>query len=318
MPVVSSEDQVLIPRASVEAILCSLEAASSLLAEGVAFVPQYRQREPADETVVAEDLDGQEEAEEEEPRKGKHVGKDTRKGRSKGKPRDVSRSRSRDRRGQSKGGTCGTRSRVAELGQVRPVAERAVSTRRPTQVYQPRLGFRTVEEPPAGLANAGDLLAALDDLLVNPLMAVLWAHAARCPFRSYDEETVEHPDRLSWKARSHLQCMKHVACYGDPGNDNMFASWIALTLRAGIAKPKGQLCSSCSASELPWPACAEAGPKAVAFAMPKLLARHRNLCASSAMVLLAGYTARTRVCWRNTHSGHLRWMANASAGASFC
>ncbi len=108
MPVASSEDQVLISRASVEAILCSLAAASSLLAEGVAFVPQYRPREPADETVVAEDLDGQEEAEEEEPRKGKHVGKDTRKGRSKGKPRDASRSRSGDRRGQSQGGTCGS------------------------------------------------------------------------------------------------------------------------------------------------------------------------------------------------------------------
>ncbi len=61
----------------------------------------------------------------------------------------------------------------------------------------------------------------------------------------------------------------------------MFASWKALTLRAGIAKPKSQLCSSCSASELPWPAGAEAGPKAVAFAMLKLFARHRNLCASS-------------------------------------
>ena len=108
MPVASSEDQVLIPRASVEAILSNLEAASSLLAAGVAFVPQYPQREPADETLVAEDLDGQEEAEEEEPRKGKHVGKDTRKGRSKGKRRDASRSHSGDRRGQSQGGTCGS------------------------------------------------------------------------------------------------------------------------------------------------------------------------------------------------------------------
>ncbi len=281
MPVASSEDQVLIPRASVEAILCSLAAASSLLAEGVPFVPKYRQREPADETVAAEDLDGQEEAEEEEPRKGKHVGKDTRKGRSKGKPRDVSRSRSRDRRGQSKGPTCGSRSQVAELGQVRPVAERAVSRRRPTQVYQPRLCFPTVKEAPTCLANAGGLLTALHELLLNPLVAVLWGHAARCPFRSYDKETVEHPDRLSWKSWSHLQCMKHVACYGDPGNDNMFASWVALTLRARIAKPKVQLCSSCSASELPLHAWAEAGPKAVAFAMLNLLAQHGKLCASS-------------------------------------
>ena len=164
----------MIPRASVEAILCSLAAASSLLAEGVPFVPKYRQREPADETVVAEDLDGQEEAEEEEPRKGKYGGKDSRKGWSKGKPRVIdSRSRSHDRRGQSKGGTCGSRSQVAELGQVRPVAERAVSRRRPTQVYQPRLCFPTVKEAPTCLANAGDLLTALDELLLNPLVAVL-------------------------------------------------------------------------------------------------------------------------------------------------
>ena len=321
MPVASSEDQVLIPGAFAETIRCNLTAASSLLAQGVPFVPEDRQREPADisiprasveaircnltaaisvltegepfvlkerqrkptdETVVAEDLDGQEEAEEEEPRRGKYGGKGGRKGRSRGEPRDIdSCSRSHDRRGQSKGGTRGSRSRVAELGQVRPVAERAVSTRRPTQVYQPRLCFPTVKEAPTCLANAGGLLTALDELLRNPLVALLWGHAARCPFRSHDKETVEHPHRLSWKSWSHLQCMKHVTCYGDPGNDNMFASWKALTLRAGIAKPKGQLCSSCSASELPLPAWAAAGPKAVAFAMLQLLAQHGKLCASS-------------------------------------
>jgi len=78
---------------------------------------------------------------------------------------------------------------------VRPVAERAVSTRRPTQVYQPRLGFPTVKEAPMCLMNAGALLTVLDELLRNALVAVLWGHAARCPFRSYDNETVEHPDR---------------------------------------------------------------------------------------------------------------------------
>ncbi len=61
----------------------------------------------------------------------------------------------------------------------------------------------------------------------------------------------------------------------------MFASWKALTLRAGIAKPKGQLCRSCSASELPLPAWAEAGPQAVAFAMLMLIAEHGKRCASS-------------------------------------
>ncbi len=131
------------------------------------------------------------------------------------------------------------------------------------------------------LTNAGALLTVSDELFRNALVPVLCGHAARCPFRNYDNETVEHPDRLSWKCWSHLQCIKRITNYGDPGNDHMFASWKAPTLRAGIAKPKGQLCSSCSASELPWPACAEAGPEAVAFAMPKLLARHRKLCASS-------------------------------------
>ncbi len=131
------------------------------------------------------------------------------------------------------------------------------------------------------LTNSRALLTALDELLRNFLVAVLWGHAARCPFRSYDNETVEHPDRLSWKCWSHLQCIKRITNYGDPGNDNMFASWKALTLRAGIAKPKGQLCSTCSALVLPLPAWAEAGPQAVAFAMLKLLAQQGKLCASS-------------------------------------
>ncbi len=128
VPVASSEDQVLIPgafvdamrynldilipRASVEAIRCNLTAASSRLADGEPFVPKDRQRDPVDETVtVLEYLEFGEEAEQEEPRKGKHGGTDTRKGRSKGRPRDIaSRSRSGDRRGQRQGGPCGLRS----------------------------------------------------------------------------------------------------------------------------------------------------------------------------------------------------------------
>ena len=112
MSVASSQGQVLLPRASIDAILTSLTAASSLLAEGVPFVPKDRQREPADETADAlEYLEFREEAEQEEPRNGKHGGQDTRKGRSKGRPRDIaSRSRSGDRRGQRQGGPCGLRS----------------------------------------------------------------------------------------------------------------------------------------------------------------------------------------------------------------
>ncbi len=138
MPVASSEDQVLIlgafvdairynltaagsllaegkdrqgesvdiwiPRASIEAIRCNLTAASSRLVDGEPFVPKDRQRGPTEETVLAEGLDGQEDAEEDEPRKGKYGGEGSREGRSRGEPRDIaSRSRSRDRRGQSKG-----------------------------------------------------------------------------------------------------------------------------------------------------------------------------------------------------------------------
>ncbi len=131
------------------------------------------------------------------------------------------------------------------------------------------------------LTNASRLLDALDDLLANPLVAVLWAHAARCPFRSDDEETVERPDEFSWKAWSHLQCTKHATCYGDPVNDNMFASWIALTLRAGVADPKVQLCSDCLVSEPPLPFCAAADSKVGAFVMLQLLAQHDKLCAGS-------------------------------------
>ncbi len=108
---------------SIEAVRCNLTAAISVLTEGEPSVPKDRQREPTDETAVTADMDGQEEAEEEEPRKGRYDGKGTRKGRGRGKPRDIdsrSRSRSRDRRGQSKGGTRGSRSQVAELDQVRP------------------------------------------------------------------------------------------------------------------------------------------------------------------------------------------------------
>ncbi len=95
---------ILIPRASVEAIRCNLTAAISRLAEGELSVPKDRQREPTDETATAADLDGREEAEEEERRKGRYDGKGSRKGRGRGKPRDInsrSRSRSRDRRLQS-------------------------------------------------------------------------------------------------------------------------------------------------------------------------------------------------------------------------
>ena len=139
MSAASSQGQVLLSRASIDAILTSLTAASyvltergasvddilanltaasSLLAEGVPFVPKDRQREPADETVDAlEYLEFREEAEQEEPRKGKHGGKDTRKGRSKGRPRDIaSRSRSGDRRGQRQGGPCGSRSCLPRKG----------------------------------------------------------------------------------------------------------------------------------------------------------------------------------------------------------
>ncbi len=96
---------------AIDDILTSLAAASSLLTDGVPFVPKDRRRDPADETVdVLEYLEFGEEAEQEEPRKGKHGGKDTRKGRSKGRPRDIaSRSRSGDRRGQRQGGPCGLR-----------------------------------------------------------------------------------------------------------------------------------------------------------------------------------------------------------------
>ncbi len=108
---------------SIEAVRCNLTAAISVLTEGELSVPKDRQREPTDETAVTADMDGQEEAEEEEPRKGTYDGEGSRKGRRRGKPRDIdsrSRSRSRDRRGQSKGGTRGSRSQVAELDQVRP------------------------------------------------------------------------------------------------------------------------------------------------------------------------------------------------------
>ncbi len=93
---------ILVPRASVEAIRRNLTAAISRLAEGELSVPKDRQREPTDETATAADLDGREEAEEEERRKGRYDGKGSRKGRGRGKPRDIdSRSRSRDRRLQS-------------------------------------------------------------------------------------------------------------------------------------------------------------------------------------------------------------------------
>ncbi len=131
MPVASSEDQVLISRASVDAVvrnlkrvgfrlversayidhtLTGLKVASFLLAEGVPFVPEDWQREPEDEIVDAfESLEFQDEAEQHELREGEHCGKDTCKGRSKGRPRDMaSRSRSGDRRGQRQGGTCGS------------------------------------------------------------------------------------------------------------------------------------------------------------------------------------------------------------------
>ncbi len=80
---------ILIPRASIEAIRCNLAAASSRLTDGEPFVPKDPQWGPTDETVVAEHLDGQEEAQEEEPRKGKCGGKGSRKGRSRGEPRDI-------------------------------------------------------------------------------------------------------------------------------------------------------------------------------------------------------------------------------------
>ena len=131
MPVASSEDQVLISRASVDAVvrnlksvgfrlversayidhtLTGLKVVSFLLAEGVPFVPKDWQRGPEDEIVDAfEFLESQDEAEQHELREGKRCGKDTCKGRSKGRPRDMaSRSRSGDRRGQRQGGTCGS------------------------------------------------------------------------------------------------------------------------------------------------------------------------------------------------------------------
>ncbi len=81
----------------------------------------------------------------------------------------------------------------------------AISTRQPTQVYRPRVGFPTVEEAPMCLTNAGALLTVSEELLRSALVAVLCGHVARYPFRSYDNEIVEHPNRLSRKCWSHLQ-----------------------------------------------------------------------------------------------------------------
>ncbi len=139
MSVASSQDQVLLPRASVDAILGSLTAASSLLtergatvnnilakisavnsllAEGVPVVPSGRQRKSTDESVGAlEYLESQAEAEHQELHKDKHGGRDSRKGRSKGRPRDIaSRSRSGDRRGHRQDGPSGSRSCLSRKG----------------------------------------------------------------------------------------------------------------------------------------------------------------------------------------------------------
>ncbi len=108
---------ISIPRASVESIRCNLTAAISVLMEGEPSVLKERQRKLTDETVLAEELDGQKEAGEEVSRKGECGGKGSRKDPSRGRLPDIdSRSRSRDRRGQSQGSTRGSCSRVAEVG----------------------------------------------------------------------------------------------------------------------------------------------------------------------------------------------------------